>query len=118
MRINNTPDGRATAVSTAQADEEKIARIYSGAALRAPANWERTNYRLTTTTLDSFGCGEDEMNVLATTIYRRMLSRNYTPNDIIYNTVYIGNEDEHDIADFTKQGLTYICRQAFENKTA
>ena len=46
------------------------------------------------TMLGSFDCDEDEMNVLATTIYRRMRSNNYTPNDIIYGTVYIGNESD------------------------
>ena len=37
--------------------------------------------------LDSLDCDEDEMNVLATTIYRRTRSDNYRPNDIIYGTV-------------------------------
>ena len=77
MSVNITPDGRAT-------EGDKGARIYSGAALLAPENWEHTNYRLTMTMLDSFDCDEDEMNVLATTIYRRMRSDNYTPNDSIY----------------------------------
>ena len=41
-----------------------------------------------------------------------MRSDNYTPNDIIYGTVYIGNENADEIINFTKADLTYICKQA------
>ena len=60
---------------------------------------------------DNFDCEEDDMNVLATTIYRRLRSENYTPDHIIYGTVYIGNENADEVIDFTKAGLTYICKQ-------
>ena len=94
MRVTITPDNRATEVSTEQADEEKGARVYRVAALRAPEHWEHNKYRLTMTMLNSFDCDEDEMNALATTIYRRTRSRNYAPNDIIYGTLYIGDESK------------------------
>ncbi|MFM7983676.1 MAG: hypothetical protein ACKPKO_30565 [Candidatus Fonsibacter sp.] len=45
------------------------------------------------TMLDTFDREEGDMNILATTIYRRMRSNNYTPNELIYGTVYIGNEN-------------------------
>ena len=64
--------------------------------------------------LDTFDCEEDDMNVLATSIYRRMRSDNYTPDDIIYGTVYIGNENADKVIDFTKEDLTYICKQVFK----
>ena len=107
-RARITPDGRTTEVSTEQADEEKGARIYSGAALHAPEHWKHRKYRLTMDMLDSFDCNKDDMNVLATTIYRR------TPRAIIYGSVYIGNANEEHIIDYTKEYLTYICRQVFK----
>ena len=39
---NSRQDGRATEASAEQADKEKGARKYSGAALRAPEHWEHT----------------------------------------------------------------------------
>ena len=70
------------------------------------------------TMLDTFDprgdpCG-DELNVLATTIYRRTRSENYTPDDMIYGTVYISNETINEIIDFTKEDLTYICKQVLK----
>ena len=85
--------------------------IVSGSALRAPEHWEHKQYRLTMTMLDSFDCEckEYEMSVLATAIYRRMMSDNYTPNCITYGTVCLGNKTTDQIVDFTKQTLTCIC---------
>ena len=71
-------------MSSEEADEQKGERIYSGASLHAPEHWEHKQYRLTMMMLDTFDCEEDDMNVLATTIYRRMRSESYTPDDIIY----------------------------------
>ncbi len=93
ITVQSTPDGKATEMSSEEADEQKGERIYSGATLNAPAHWEHKQYRLTMTMLDTFDYEEDDMNVLATTIYRRMRSESYTPNNIIYGTVYIGNEN-------------------------
>ena len=105
-------------MSSEEADEQKGERIYSGAALNAPEHWEHKRCRLTMTMLDTFDCEEDpcggEMNVLATTIYRRMRSENYTPDDIIYGTVYIGNENADELVDFTKADLTCICKQVLK----
>ena len=98
-------------MSSEEADEQKGERIYSGASLNAPEHWEHTQYRLTMTMLDTFDYEEDDMNVLATTIYRRMRSENYTPDDIIYGAVYIGNENANNVIDFTKKDLTHICKQ-------
>ena len=118
VTVQNTPDGKATEMSSEEADEQKGERIYSGAALNVPEHWEHKRYRLTMTMLDTFDCEEDpcggEFNVLATTIDRRMQSGSYTPDDIIYGTVYIGNENANKVIDFTKEDLTYICKQVLK----
>ena len=100
-------------------------RIYSGASLNVPehwlhplqrgCNWEHPRqYRLTMIVPDTFDCDEDDMNVLATTIYSRLRSESYTPDDIIYGTVYIGNENADKVIDFTKEDLAYICKQVLK----
>ena len=109
------PTEKATEMSSEEADEHKGERIFSGAALNAPERWEHPRqYRLTMIMPDNFDCEEDDMNVLATTIYRRLRSESYTPDDIIYGTVYIGNENADEVIDFTKEDLTYICKQVLK----
>ena len=103
--VQITPDGKVTEMSSEEVDEQKGDRIYSGASLNAP---EHKQYRLTMIMPDTFDCDEDDMNALATTISRRMRLENYTPDDIIYGTVYIGNENADEVIDFTKEDLTYI----------
>ena len=111
ITVKITPDGKATEMTSEEADTQKGERIYSGASLNAPEHWEHKQYRLTMTMLDTFDYEEDDMNVLATTIYRRMRSDSYTPDDIMYGAVYIGDENAHAVIDFTKEDLTYICKQ-------
>ena len=105
-------------MSSEEADKQKGERIYSGAALNVPEHWEHKRCRLTMTMMDAFDCEDDpcgdELNVLATTIYRRTRSENYTPDDRIYGTVYIGNENANEVIDFTKEDLTYICKQVLK----
>ena len=137
ITVQITPNGKVTEMSSEEADKQKGERRYSGAALDVPDRWEHKRYRLTMTMLDTFNreddprrgdrpaegdarhrprgdpCG-DELNVLATTIYRNTRSDNYMPNDMIFGTVYIGNETATEIIDFTKEDLTYICKQVFK----
>ena len=90
ITVQITPNGKVTEMSSEETDEHKGERIYNGASLNAPEHWlHPRQYRLTMIMPDTFDCDEDDMNVLATTIYRRMRSENYTPDDIIYRTVYI-----------------------------
>ena len=98
-------------MSSEEADKQKGERIYSGAALNVPEHWEHKRYRLTMTMLDIFDYEEDDMSVLATTIYRHMRPGNYTPDDIIYGAVCIGNANANKVIDFTKEDLAYICKQ-------
>ena len=70
------------------------------------------------TMLGSFDFDEDEPNAQATTTFRRVKSDTSTDNAIICATAYIGNEHEDNDIDFTKQDLTYICRQVFTPRNA
>ncbi|MFM7989712.1 MAG: hypothetical protein ACKPKO_61405, partial [Candidatus Fonsibacter sp.] len=107
---------KVTEMTTDEADEQKGYRIYSGTSLNRPRpeTWEHNQYRLTMTMLDTFDYEEDDINVIATTIYRHMRSPDFTPDDIILGTVFISNETIDNIIDFTKEDLTYICKQAFQ----
>ena len=83
ITVQITPDGKATEMTSEEADEQKGERIYSGASLNVPERWEHPHqYRLTMIMPDTFDCDDDDMNVLATTIYRRLRSESYTPDDI------------------------------------
>ena len=118
ITVQITPNGKVTEMSSEEADKQTGERIYSGAALNVPDHWEHKRYRLTMTMLDTFDfdddpCG-DELNVLATTIYRRTRSDNYMPDDKIYGTVYTSNETINEIIDCTSEDLTYICKQIFK----
>ncbi|MFM7989108.1 MAG: hypothetical protein ACKPKO_58325, partial [Candidatus Fonsibacter sp.] len=93
--------------------EQNRERIYNGAALNAPEHWAQKQYKLTMTMLDTFDYEDDDMHVIDTTIYRHMRPKDYTPDDIICGTVNISNETADKISDFTKAGLAYICKQAF-----
>ena len=99
-------------MSLEEADEQKGERMYNGAPLNTPETWEHKQYRKTMTMLDTFDYDNDELNGIATTIYRHMRSRDYTPDDL--GTIYISNETADNIIDFTKDDLTCMCNQAFK----
>ena len=116
ITVQITPDGKVTEMSSEEADKQKGSRIYSGAALNALEHWEHKQYRLTMTMPDTLDYEVDDMNVLATTIYRCMRSGDYMPDDVFFGTVYIANETADKIIDFTKADLTYICKQVFKTQ--
>ena len=84
ITVQITPNGKVTERSSEESDEEKGERLYSGASLNTPETWEHKQYKLTMTMLDAFDYENDDMNVIATTIYRHMLSRDYTPDNLIF----------------------------------
>ena len=53
----------------------------------------------------------DPINILATILFRKLRSSIYTPSDIIQGDVYISNETEHEIVDFTLEDFNYILRK-------
>ena len=93
ITVQITPNGKVTEMTAEEADEQKGDRIYSGTSLNTPehwlhprqrgCSWEHKKYRLTMTMLDTFDYENDDINVIATTIYRHMRSRDFTPDDII-----------------------------------
>ena len=93
-------------MSSEEAGEQKGKRIHSGASLNTPETWEHKQHKLTMTMLDTFDYENDDLNVIATTIYRHMRSKGYTPDNLIFGTVYISNETTDEIIDFTKKRRT------------
>ena len=81
ITVQLTPNGKVTEMTTEEADEQKRDRIYSGASLNTPEHWEHKQYKLTMTMLDAVDYEEDDINVIATTIYRHMRSPDFTPDD-------------------------------------
>ncbi|MFM7983912.1 MAG: hypothetical protein ACKPKO_31765, partial [Candidatus Fonsibacter sp.] len=72
--------------------------------------WEHKQYKLTMTMLDTFDYENDDLNVLPTTIYRHMRSRDYTPNNLFF-TVYKKQRDHRQYHILYKGGSD-ICVQA------
>ena len=89
--IKITSDGLTTEISHRQYDEETTDSIYSGSALMLPERWEHDRYKLTITMLDLFA-PNDDFNIVATVLFRRLRSSHCTPcSDIICGTVYLVN---------------------------
>ena len=75
--------------------------------------WKHRRFRLSMVCWDMFYPEEDEENLLATYIYRRLKHYGGRLEDLIYGPVYITNEDENGIIDFTKQDLKYILEKLY-----
>ena len=107
------PEGRAWEVSSEQADDERITRVYGGMALDTPQHWDQNNYTLTMTMLDTFEAA-DKPNRMATIIYCNMRSGAYMPDDTICGTVYITKETANEFVDFTMHDFMYMYNQIFK----
>ena len=111
--VKLTREGRPWEVSSEQADDERITRVYSGMALATPQHWDQNHYILTMTMLDMFGAA-DKPNRMATIIYRNMRSGAYMPDDTICGTVYITNETASEIVYFTMHDFMYMYNHIFK----
>ena len=83
------PMEKVTVMTWEEADKQTGERICSGAALNAPEHWDHKQYRLTITTPDTYDYEEDDMKVLATTIYPGMRSEDYMPDNIFFAGRYV-----------------------------
>ena len=80
-------------------------RTYSGGALMVPERWQYdSKLRLM---LDTF-TEEDEPNVVATMIYRKLKHPSYTPDDVICGAVFLSNGSMDELKDFTMQDFQLI----------
>ena len=68
--------------------------------LVVPEQWEHKKFRLAMTMLDTFN-KDDDLNILATMLFRKLRSPHHEPDDVICGTVYIANETVDEIIDFT-----------------
>ena len=50
----------------------------------------------------------DQLNILATVLFRRLRYKDQEPDDAIFGTVYIANETVDEIIDFTMDDYIYI----------
>ena len=80
-----------------------------------PERWEHNRYKLTMTMKHTFEQYVN-VNIAATMMFRRLRSSHCTPcNDIICGTVYLINENEHDIIDFTMEDYVYVAMQVLSD---
>ena len=76
--------------------------------------WKHRQFKLSMVCWGMFYPEEDDENLLATYVYRRLKYYGGRPEDLMYGPVYITNEDMNGIIDFTKEDLKYILEQLSE----
>ena len=81
--------------------------------LVVPEQWEHKKSRLALTMLDTFNA-DDDLNILATMLFRKLRPPLHDPDDVICGTVYIANETVDDIIDFTIDDYIYIRDRVFK----
>jgi len=103
--------GEVAQITAEQQREETRYRTQCAWFLSKPTDWEnKRTFRLSMTMIDRFS-DFDPINILATILFRKLRSALYTPTDIIQGDVYISNETEHEIVDFTLEDFNYILRK-------
>ncbi len=106
-----TADGKYQEVS----EEEKAAicsaRVYSGTALAVPERWPHNKFRLTMIMLDHFE-PDDKPNPMATVLFRKLKAMHYTPDDVIPGIVFIGNETDDELVDFSIEDFQYVLKRS------
>ena len=90
--IKIASNGSVEEISHMQYNEETADRLYSGSALMLTEYWETDNYKLTMTMPDLFA-PEDDVNIIATTLYRKRRSRHGVPClNVVCGNAYLVNE--------------------------
>ena len=100
--------GEVVEIDEEQEQEETKGRTQSGYCLSVPEHWDHDRkFRLAITMLDRFEPGDD-LNMRATVVFNRLRTRTPVKWTPIYGDVYIGNETDEDIIDFTMDDFNYI----------
>ena len=86
-------------------------RYYCGYALHVPEMWEHKKLKLTMSMPDLYEAG-DEPSAMATMLYRKLKLPDYTPRDIVRGTVFVANEQDDELLDFTEDDMCYIFTKA------
>ena len=103
--------GEVAEITSEQQREETRYRSQRTWSLSKPTVWEhKRTFRLSMTMIDDFS-DFDPLNIQATNLFRKLRSFVYTPTDYVVGDVYISNETEHDIVDFTMEDFNYILRK-------
>ena len=110
--IKITPDGHITEVSQRQEDEETAYRAHCCWSLLVPEQWAQKNFKLATTMLDTFN-EDDDLNILAKTLFRKLRSPHHELDDAICGAVYIANETVDEIIDSAMDDYIYIRDRVF-----
>ena len=112
--IKIASNGSVEEISHSQYDEETADRLYSGSALMLTEYWETDNYKLTMTMPYLFA-PEDDVNIIATMLFRKLRSRHGVPClNVVCGTAYLVNESDTEIIDFTMQDFLFVRNRVFQ----
>ena len=80
---------------------------HDGGCLLVPEFWKYKNFKLAI----FVECYSTEYNLWGSVVYKRLKNRNYDMDDGIHGNMYIMNEDDKDIVDFTIEDMNYIFKK-------
>jgi hypothetical protein len=80
--------------------------------LARPEKWDGKKFRLGFVWWDTFKEDDTNYNILGTYLYRMLKHPGAILDDVIPGPVYLVNEDDEGIIDFTKDDLKYILNQS------
>ena len=105
--------GDVSEIDGEQQRHETKGRTQSAHSLPFPEYWEHDRkFRLSITMLDRFEPGDD-LNKQATILFNRLRTSRCLADTIIRGDVYISNETDEDIIDFTQDDFNYVLRHIF-----
>ena len=103
-----------TEITREQLREETRYRTQCAWLLARPSVWDHERkFMLSMIMVDQFS-EFDPLNIQTTLIWRKLRSSLYTPTDIIQGDVYLSNETEDAIVDFSMEDFQYILRKLLE----
>ena len=87
-------------------DEDYIKASHDGCCLVVPELWKHNKYKLAMLV----EVGGNTYNPLASHLYNNLKSIKYKTNEYIYGQVYICNENDEHMIDFTIDDLKYVIK--------
>jgi len=103
-----TPDSEIKEITYEEMKEIIGTTIYSGASLSASEFWQYKKFKLSMLMKDLY-LKDDATTRLATKLYNKLkFQNNEEDNDVILGTIFLCNESDKGITDFTYEDFMYV----------
>ncbi len=110
--IKITPDWNIIEMTQEQAYAEQGDRVFDSVALLVPETWKhKKKFKLTLSFVDEAE-DSDRFNYIGTQLFQKLKNERYVSNNtLMFEDIYIANENDKDIIDFTIKDIKYIFKQ-------